>query len=151
MYDCFYHLFQHNFIPSNLTTREALTEASTQASAALNDLNLAEVASGFSSWGSSLMSNIVNKTKNVAEQVVTTLDPGMANFMVDGISDIDRVNIVVCSSQQVKIEPISEAWKRHWPYGQAYDEGPPNPPLGGQKPPPETPQPPTFEIRTPRF
>ena len=117
-------LFSTNFlIKPEFTAREAITEAGTQASQALNDLNLAEVASGFSSWGSSLMSNIVNKTKNVAEQVVTTLDPGMANFMVDGISDIDRVNIVVCSSQQVKIEPISEAWKRHWPYGSVHVRG----------------------------
>merc|ERR1712168_391658 len=109
----------------NMTPREAISEAGAKASAALNDLNLGEIATGFSSWGTSLMSNIVNKTKNVAEQVVTTLDPGMTNFMVDGISDIDRVNIVVCSSQQVKIEPISEAWKRHWPYGSVHVRGVP--------------------------
>ena len=88
------------------------------AAAALDDINLGELATGLTSWGTSFMSNIVTKTKTAAENVITTLDPGMT-----GGADSDRVNIVVCSTQQVKIEPVSEAFKRHWPYGSVHVKG----------------------------
>ena len=107
----------------NPSVVEKMADSIDNAAAALDDINLGEIATGFTSWGSSLMSNIVNKTKSAAENVITTLDPGMTNFMADGLSETDRVNIVVCSSQQVKIEPVSEAFKRHWPYGSVHVKG----------------------------
>merc|ERR1712168_1001123 len=91
--------------------------------AALDDINVGEIATGISTWGNSFMNKLVKNTKTVTESVITTLDPGMANFMVDGNSDKDVVNLVVCSMQQVKIEPVAEAWKRHWPYGSVNVKG----------------------------
>ena len=49
----------------------------------------------------------------------------MQGLLDDGLTEADRINIVVCSEQQVKIEPISEAFKRHWPYGSVQVKGVP--------------------------
>lgn len=106
----------------NPSVIEKVADKIEDAAAALDEMNIGEMATGFTSWSSSLMSNIVNKTKSAAENVITTLDPGMSNFLNDGV-DNDRVNIVICSTQQVKIEPVSEAWKRHWPYGLVHVQG----------------------------
>jgi len=67
-------------------------------------------APGMFGWvkGTGFLSKVVEKTKSVTENVITTLDPQMKEFMHSGGS----VEIVVASDKEDKVFPLREAFQQ---------------------------------------
>ena len=70
---------------------------------------------GVFSWvkGGNFLSKVVEKTKTMSENVITTLDPQMKEFMKSG-GDIE---VVVASDKEGKVAPVREAFQEV--FGQA--------------------------------
>ena len=70
---------------------------------------------GVFSWvkGGNFLSKVVEKTKTMSENVITTLDPQMKEFMKSG-GDIE---VVVASDKEGKVGPVREAFQEV--FGQA--------------------------------
>ena len=67
------------------------------------------LSSGMFGWvkGSGFLSKVVEKTKSVTENVITTLDPQMKEFIHSG----GDVEVVVTSDKEDKVGPIREAFQ----------------------------------------
>ncbi|XP_046368786.2 protein PRRC1-A-like [Haliotis rufescens] len=65
---------------------------------------------GLFSWisGNSLVSKVMEKTKNSMESVITTLDPGMKEIIRSG----GDINIVVTSTKESKLGAVREAFQQ---------------------------------------
>merc|ERR1719516_695622 len=66
-------------------------------------------APGMFGWvkGSGFLSKVVEKTKSVTENVITTLDPQMKEFIHSG----GDVEVIVASDKEDKVVPIREAFQ----------------------------------------
>ena len=66
-------------------------------------------APGMFGWvkGSGFLSKVVEKTKSVTENVITTLDPQMKEFIHSG----GDVEVVVTSDKDDKVVPVREAFQ----------------------------------------
>lgn len=87
---------------SSVSTDQSVTptpESSSQQSG--NDL-----LGWFSSGSGSFLSRVAEKAKNSVDSMITTLDPGMKEYLFSG----GDVNIVVASDKECKVSPIREAF-----------------------------------------
>jgi len=73
---------------------------------------------GMFGWvkGTGFLSKVVEKTKSVTENVITTLDPGMKEFIHSG-GDIE---LVVASDKDDKIAPVREAFQKVFGHATVY-------------------------------
>lgn len=62
--------------------------------------------SWISSGSGSFLSRVAEKAKNSVDSVITTLDPGMKEYLYSG----GGVNIIVASDKECKVSPIREAF-----------------------------------------
>ncbi|XP_067665679.1 protein PRRC1-like [Haliotis asinina] len=69
-----------------------------------------QAGGGLLSWisGNSLVSKVMEKTKNSVESVITTLDPGMKEIIRSG----GDINIVVTSTKESKLGAVREAFQQ---------------------------------------
>ena len=66
--------------------------------------------------GSSFLSKVVEKTKSVTENVITTLDPQMKEFIHSG----GDVEVVVTSDKEDKVVPVREAFQAVFGHATVY-------------------------------
>ena len=66
--------------------------------------------------GSGFLSKVVEKTKSVTENVITTLDPQMKEFIHSG----GDVEVVVTSDKEDKVVPVREAFQAVFGHATVY-------------------------------
>jgi len=81
----------------------------------VSETKAAQASSGMFGWvrGTGILSKVVEKTRSVTENVITTLDPQMKDFIHSG----GDIQIVVASDKDDKVLPIREAFQNV--FGQA--------------------------------
>eukprot|EP00092_Neocalanus_flemingeri_P027854 GFUD01030237.1.p1 GENE.GFUD01030237.1~~GFUD01030237.1.p1 ORF type:complete len:347 (-),score=75.78 GFUD01030237.1:201-1241(-) len=73
---------------------------------------------GMFGWvkGTGFLSNLVEKTKSVTENVITTLDPQMKEFIHSG----GDVELIVASDKENKVGPVREAFQKVFGHATVY-------------------------------
>jgi len=101
--------------PGQAAINIPLDEVKSPKSSTAPDPNQAQSSAGMFGWvrSNGLLSKVVEKTRSVTENVITTLDPQMKDFIHSG----GDVQIVVASDKDDKVLPIREAFQNI--FGQA--------------------------------